>query len=90
MGNRTMKTHWVMHVYFRDGSARWQGVMSGRVQRETAKKLLLRHFKDEYDYEERRKRGGADYILFLAQEVRSDYSRTNRWELVRRALSRIR
>lgn len=90
MGNRTMKTHWVMHVYFRDGSAKWQGTMSGKIQRETAKKLLLKHFKEQYRREERRARGGAEYILFLGQEGRSDYSQTRDWDFIRRTLSRLR
>lgn len=85
-----MKTYWVMRVYFRDGSARWQGTLSGRVEELTAKKILLQNFTDYYGKEERRKRGGAEYKLFLGQERRSDYSRTNKWELVRRALSRVR
>ena len=72
-----MRNWWVLHVEFGNGVTKWQGVMSGRVDEETAKRLLLEAFKEQYDKPERIRLGGARWALSKREETESDYSKKN-------------
>lgn len=57
--------YWIIKVQFKDGTW-YRGVLESRVEELTARKILLRNFKELFPDYEIRRRGGGTFKIFYS------------------------